>query len=77
MRTSDVITHFGTQAAIARALGISQPSVCLWGEYPPDVRQLQIERIAPELKAEPECLARVLGIDLKRATDRPRGKAST
>lgn len=71
MRTADVLAHFHTQKAIAEALGIKQPSVAVWGEYPPDQRQLQIERLVPTLKAEPECLARVLGLPLKRSADRP------
>jgi DNA-binding transcriptional regulator YdaS (Cro superfamily) len=71
MRTADVLAHFKTQQAIAKALGMKQPSVSSWGEYPPDKRQLQIERITDgALKAEPECKARVLGLDLKRSTDR-------
>lgn len=70
MRTSDVLAHYKTQKAIAEALGIKQPSVAEWGDYPPDQRQLQLERLVPELKAEPECMARVLGLPLQRATDR-------
>lgn len=71
MRTADVLTYFHTQKAIAEALDIKQPSVAAWGEYPPDVRQLQLERLTDgALKAEPECQARVLGLPLKRSTDR-------
>jgi hypothetical protein len=72
MRTSDVLAHFKTQKAIADALGIKQPSVAEWKEFPPDQRQLQIERLVPTLKAEPECMARVLGLPLKRASDKAR-----
>lgn len=62
MRTADAIRHFGSQHALAKALKIKQPSVADWGDYPPDRRQLQIERITGKaLKAEPECEARVLG----------------
>lgn len=32
MNYSDVIEHFGTQTAIANALGIAQPSVHKWAE---------------------------------------------
>lgn len=36
-------------------LGIKQPSVAAWGEYPPGVRQLQLESMTGGvLKAEPE-----------------------
>jgi DNA-binding transcriptional regulator YdaS (Cro superfamily) len=45
MRTSDVVEHFGTQKAIADALGIKPPSVSDWGEFVPPLRQLQIEAL--------------------------------
>lgn len=61
MRTAQVIEHFKSQAATARALGIKQPSVATWGEYPPDNRQIQIERITSgKLKAEPGCMDRLI-----------------
>lgn len=63
MRTADVLAHFKTQQAIAEALGIKQPSVADWKEFPPDRRQFQLERITNgALKAEPECMARALGL---------------
>lgn len=56
MRTSDVVTHYGSQAAVAEALGIKQPSVAMWGESPPPLRQLQLESLTGgKLKAGPEC----------------------
>jgi len=45
MRTDTAIQHFGSQAALARALGISQPSVAGWGAKVPWRRQLQLERL--------------------------------
>lgn len=46
----------GTQAALAEKLGIYQGSVSLWGEFPPPLRQLQIEALtAGALRAEPDC----------------------
>lgn len=58
MRTKDVISHFGSQAAVARALGIAQPSVANWPETPPPLRQLQIERLTGgKLRADPKILA--------------------
>lgn len=56
--TKDQATkHFGTQAKLAAALGMTQGSVSLWGEYPPAVRQLQLEALTGgALKAEPDCL---------------------
>jgi transcriptional repressor of cell division inhibition gene dicB len=57
MRTKDVINHFGSQAAVARALGIAQPSVANWPDEPPPLRQLQIERLtAGRLRADPSIL---------------------
>lgn len=68
MKTSDVVRHYGTQTAVAAALGIDQSSVSGWGDYPPDKRQLQIERLTGgSLSAEPGCYERVLGLDLKAA----------
>lgn len=50
------ITYYGSQAALSDALGIKQPSVADWGEYPPALRQIQLERLtAGKLRAEPEC----------------------
>jgi hypothetical protein len=42
---------------LAEALGIkSQGSVAAWDEYPPPLRQLQIEALTRgQLKAEPDC----------------------
>lgn len=53
MRTQDAIEHFGSQKALADAIGIKQPTVAGWGEYPPLDRQIQIEVFtAGALKAE-------------------------
>lgn len=58
MLTKDAIAHFGTQAALAQALGIKQQSVADWGETVPPLRQLQLERITDGvLKAAPSILA--------------------
>ena len=55
MLTSDAISHFGSKAALAKAIGISVPSVYEWREYPPPLRQLQIEQVSGgALKAEPD-----------------------
>ena len=63
MKTEQVINFFGgTQTATAKALGINQSSISEWGEFPPDARQLLVERISKgALKAEPGCLERVIG----------------
>lgn len=52
MKKSDAIKHFGTQTALARALGIGKASVGQWDEIPLD-RQCQIEILtAGALKAD-------------------------
>jgi hypothetical protein len=55
MRTIEAIKHplFGTQVALASALGIGQPTVSEWGEYPPALYQLRIEAMTG-LRAEPD-----------------------
>lgn len=46
MLTSDALAYFdGSQAALARALGIKPPSIADWGETVPALRQIQLERI--------------------------------
>lgn len=64
MRKQEAIDHFsGESSALADALGISPAAVSQWGEFPPDKRQLQIERLTGgTLKAEPGCLERLTGL---------------
>lgn len=58
MRKEEAIKFYGSQSALARALGIAQASVAGWGEYPPGGRQLQLEKITShKLKAEPDCMS--------------------
>jgi DNA-binding transcriptional regulator YdaS (Cro superfamily) len=53
MRTEQTFKFFGSRAKTAEALGIRAPSVYSWGEYPPPLRQIQIERVTRgKLKAE-------------------------
>ena len=57
MNKQEAVSHFGSQVLLAKALGMSQGSVSLWGEYPPPLRQLQIQAITGgKLKAEADCL---------------------
>ena len=63
MRTQQAIDHFKGTGALAEALEISPAAISQWGEYPPDKRQLQIQQLAPHLKAEPGCMDRVLGFE--------------
>ena len=56
MTKDHAITHFGTQVLLAKALGLSQGSISLWGQFPPEVRQLQLEVLTDgALRAEPAC----------------------
>ena len=56
MTKDQAIAQFGTQLKLAEALGIQQSAVSLWGEFPPELRQLQIEALTKgALKAGPEC----------------------
>lgn len=55
MKTVDAIKHFGSKQAVADVLGIRQPSVQNWGEYPPPEKQVELQGITHGvLKAEPE-----------------------
>lgn len=56
MTKDEVIAHFGSQQAVATALGIKQPSVANWADPLPELRQLEIERLTGGLlRAGPEC----------------------
>ncbi len=57
MTKTQAIEHFGSQAAIARALRLAGPSVVNWGERIPPLRQLQIEQLTGgALKADADIL---------------------
>ena len=43
MTKQQVIEHYGSMYATAKALGISHQAVQKWGEYPPAMRQFQLE----------------------------------
>ncbi len=52
MKKTDALTYFGTQKALADALGIAQAAVAQWGEEVPPRRAFEIERITDgKLKA--------------------------
>ena len=62
MTKCDAIRHFGSQAALARALGITRAAVNGWGPTIPYVRQCQIQVVTrgalqadamPDPSAEP------------------------
>ncbi len=59
MTKQEAIAHFGTQWKLATALGMSQGSIAQWREFPPELRQLQIEKVTGgALKAEPHVKAK-------------------
>lgn len=69
MKTQTAIEYAGSAVKLAKMLGMDPTtgSISQWKEYPPDNRQLQIERVTlSALKAEPGCMDRVLGF--KEAT---------
>ena len=43
MTKKQCIEHFGSGVAVAAALDINRSAVTLWGKYPPDGRQAQLE----------------------------------
>lgn len=68
MRTQDAIHYAKNAKSLAELIGVTASAISQWGEYPPDARQLQIERVTVgALKAEPGCLDRVLGLEAKAA----------
>jgi len=53
MKTDTAIKFFGSGRALADALSIKPAAVYQWGEFPPPLRQLQIEIVSGgALKAE-------------------------
>lgn len=58
MTTEEVIKHYGTKAAVARALGIEKSAVTQWSACPPRLRQLEIQAMTKgKLKADPKIAA--------------------
>lgn len=51
MRTDEAVEIFGTQKALAAAIGISPSAVYQWGEFVPKSRQQSV-RLAMRAKAE-------------------------
>lgn len=45
MLKKDAIAHFGTESALAKALGIKPQSIQDWGDEVPVRRQLQLQQI--------------------------------
>lgn len=58
MTTQEAIKHYGTQMKLGKALGCAQSTISGWGDYPPALRQLQLQQITKgRLRAEPGLLA--------------------
>jgi len=57
MKTSEVISHYGSQRAAAEALHeCTQAAVSQWKDEPPPLRQLEIEhQTGGVLVASPDC----------------------
>ena len=55
MKLSEAVAHFGTEAEMARQLGIRPQAVYQWGGKVPMARQYQIQLMTKgKLKAGPE-----------------------
>lgn len=70
MKTQQAIEYAGSAVKLANMLDMDPTtgSISQWKEFPPDNRQLQIERVTlGALKAEPGCLDRLLGFKEKVA----------
>jgi DNA-binding transcriptional regulator YdaS (Cro superfamily) len=70
MRTQEAVDHFGSQVALAQAIGVKQNTVSGWSEYPPMSRQIDIEvATSGKLKAE-------LSEDARRVLAKPKAGAA-
>lgn len=55
MTTEEVVAHYGSKAAVAKALSISKASVSGWGDEPPHGRQCELQILTKgKLKAAPK-----------------------
>jgi len=53
------VDHFGSQSALARALGITKGAVHLWGKVIPEGRAYQIESVTKRaLRVDPQLYAK-------------------
>ena len=69
MNYSDLIKHFKSQAEIARAINLSQPSVWQWQTSGvPEDRQLEFQRLTGgKLKADPAIIKKYSALFGKQA----------
>ena len=58
MKYDDLIEYYGSQSAIAKAIGLTQPSVWEWQETGvPEQRQLEFQRLTHgQLRADPRII---------------------
>lgn len=66
MKTQDAIAAAGSASELAKILDCTLSAISQWGEYPPDKRQLQIERLLG-LQADEGCLTRLVEFDKRKA----------
>lgn len=45
LETETAAAHFGSRAALAKALNVGRSAVTLWGQYVPELRARQLEQI--------------------------------
>ena len=54
MKTQEAADFFGSRVKLAKALGVSPAAITCWGEFPPMLRQYQIQVVSRnKLKPEP------------------------
>jgi hypothetical protein len=46
MKTQDALNHFGGNTELTALLSLSTGAISQWGEFPPPLRQLQIETLS-------------------------------
>ena len=60
MKKQDAIEYFGTQQALADAIGVSSAAIAQWGDTVPPLRQLQLQQLTlGKLKASENVFGRV------------------
>lgn len=45
MRLCDAVAHFGSRAALAKALGVTKGAISQWGSKVPELRAYQIQTL--------------------------------